>query len=105
MIELLTTLAPILGPSGLLAAVVVYIVINSQRKETKSERDKQFKHIDLTNHDAMLKLQFDVQYLKDEHILTKQIIEDLRDSINTLNSTNASLQTTLNMILKGMAKD
>lgn len=46
MIELFQTLAPYLGPSGLLAAVVVYIVINNQRKETKTERDNDSKLIE-----------------------------------------------------------
>lgn len=42
MEALLTTLLPIIGPGGIgvLAAIIVYLKINNQRKETKTERDQ-----------------------------------------------------------------
>lgn len=48
MESLFNSLLPIIGPGGIgiLAAVYVYVKINTQRKETKSERDENLKLIE-----------------------------------------------------------
>lgn len=76
MIELLTSLAPLLGPSGLLAAVVVYIVINSQRKETKNERDNDYKLIE-----------YRLSQVENRNDKLEKSIEELQNSIINLTIT------------------
>lgn len=76
MIELLTSLAPLLGPSGLLAAVIVYIVINSQRKETKNERDNDYKLIE-----------YRLSQVENRNDKLEKSIEELQNSIINLTIT------------------
>lgn len=80
MTELLTSLAPFLGPSGLLAAVVVYIVISTQRKETKNERDKNYELLD-----------YRVQQLENRSDKLDKSIEELQNSIISLTISINSL--------------
>lgn len=97
MEETITTILIALG-TAIGSAFATYKKINSERKKTAEQREQQIKELDLKNHDDMLKLKFEVQYLKDEHVLTKTVIDDLRDSINVLNQTIASLKATLDML-------
>lgn len=85
MIELLTSLAPLLGPSGLLAAVVVYIVINSQRKETKNERDNDYKLIE-----------YRLSQVENRNDKLEQSIEELQNSIINLTITINKWLATVN---------
>lgn len=81
MVELLTTLAPFLGPTGLLAAVVVYIIINSQRKSTKSERDNDYQL-----------LEYRVGQLENNQ-------SSLTDSIKELQNSIIQLQISINSLV------
>lgn len=99
-IELFLKMLGIALGAAIGTGVGVYKKIAGDRKKTAEVREQQFKEIDMKNHDEMLKLKFDVQYLKDESVLTKQTLEDLRDAINALNATNASLQATLAILVK-----
>lgn len=85
MTELLTSVAPYLGPSGLLAAVVVYIVISSQRKETKNERDK-----------GQSLIEYRVSQLENKNDKLEKSIEELQNSIINLTITINKLLAAVN---------
>ena len=72
MESLFSTLLPLIGPGGIgvLAAVVVYLKINGQRKETKSERDENFKL-----------LEYRVGQLESGQTALSDSIKELQDSI------------------------
>lgn len=91
MAEILTSVAPYLGPSGLLAAVVVYFVINGQRKETKNERDQDYKL-----------LEYRLQKVEERHTDLAVSIKELQQSIVSLTISVNKLYILVN---KGVTDD
>lgn len=83
----------LLGPAlvGCLAALTAYLKTRSERKDTKSERDKD----SLEMHDKLLKHDFDINRLKDDISLDKVCIDDLKEEFNTLNTHLVRLETNI----------
>lgn len=96
MESLFTTLAPIIGPGGIgiLAAVYVYLKINSQRKETKSQREKD--SIEL--HDKILKHDFEISRLKGDLDQQRNLNSDLSNQINILSQSVAKFSVAVDML-------
>lgn len=88
--ELLTTVAPYLGPSGLLAALVVYFVINGQRKETKTERDNDYKL-----------LEYRVSQIENNQTSLSESIKELQNSVIQLQISINSLVIEIKNLKEG----
>lgn len=98
MTDLLTNILPYIPQSALpiIICVCFYFYIQSKRKETKVERDNDSRQI----HDDILKLQFKVSNLEGNSQHHEEILEDLRNQLNILN-TNI---TRLSVIIEEMNK-
>lgn len=81
---------------ALVAVVVLYFVINKQRKDTKYERDKDSESV----HDELLKHRFEIQSLKDNQVLHNTILEDLRNQVSILNTNISKLTVQVEMLCK-----
>ena len=83
MVELLTALAPIIGPGGIgvIAAIIVYLKINGQRKETKTSRDNDYQL-----------LEYRVGQLENNQ-------SSLTDSIKELQNSIIQLQISINSLV------
>jgi len=82
--------------TAIIAAVVVYVIIYLQRNSTASRRDEDSQGI----HDDILKLRFEVDNLKHSDVHKEEILEDLRNQLNILNTNLAKLSVTI----EGMEK-
>lgn len=82
--------------TAIIAAVVVYLIIYMQRNSTASKRDEDSQRI----HDDILKLRFEVDSLKHSDIHKEEILDDLRNQLNILNTNLAKLSVTI----EGMEK-
>ncbi len=82
--------------TAIIAAVVVYLIIYLQRNSTASKRDEDSQSI----HDDILKLRFEVDSLKHSDVHKEEILEDLRNQLNILNTNLAKLSVTI----EGMEK-
>ena len=72
------------------ALVKVYrdlLAVKASRNETKLARDADSQDL----HDKVLKHGFQIQQLKDQQALTATVVDDLRDTCNTLNTNIVKL--------------
>lgn len=83
----------LIGPAlvGCLAALTAYLKMKSERKETKTERDKDSLNI----HDKILKHDFDIGRLKDDLSMDKVCINDLKEEFNIMNNHLVKLETNI----------
>lgn len=93
MESLLTVILPYIAPGALPLIIVILgvVYIQSKRKETKLERDKDSQNI----HDDILKLQFDVCRIKDDLSHTNVVQEDLQKQISVLSDATAKLSVSV----------
>lgn len=63
------------------------IKLTNDRLATKAERDKDSQEI----RDSVLKHGFQIQQLKDQQALTSTVVDDLRDTCSTLNTSIVKL--------------
>ena len=96
MEELITNAFSSGNATAIIAAVVVYVIIYLQRNNTASRRDEDSQGI----HDDILKLRFEVDSLKHSDVHKEEILEDLRNQLNILNTNLAKLSVTI----EGMEK-
>lgn len=98
MESLFTTLAPIIGPGGIgiLAAVYVYLKINSQRKETKSQREKDSTEL----HDKILKHDFELANMKGQLEQQHNVNEDINKQIIELSKAVAQFSVAVDNLVK-----
>ena len=96
MEEILTNAFNSGNVTAIIAAVVVYVIIYLQRNTTASRRDEDSQSI----HDDILKLRFEVDNLKNSDVHKEEILEDLRNQLNSLNTNLAKLSVTI----EGMEK-
>lgn len=75
----------------LVICVCFYLFIQSKRKETKNERDKDSQEI----HDDLIKLKFEVQALKDDKVLVHTVQTDLQEQVNQLTTAVAKLSVSV----------
>lgn len=75
----------------LVVCVCFYIFIQAKRKETKAERDKDSMEI----HDSILKMQFELQSLKDDKVLVHTVQSDLQEQVNQLTTAVAKLSVSV----------
>lgn len=95
--------AVLMGLASLTAAVTAWVKakaeterIRQERLATKQVRDQN----ESKTRDAVLKLQFEVQTLKDNQVLHSDKIEDLNKQSNTLNIALAQVLTKLDTIFE-----
>lgn len=93
--------ACLMAVASLIGAVAAWVKakteterIRRERLTTKTERDGDSQSM----HDSILKLQFEVQTLKDNQTLHAEHIDDLNKQSNTLNTTLAQVLTKLDTI-------
>lgn len=91
--EALTTVLPFIPQAAipLVICVCFYLFIQSKRKETKNERDKDSQEI----HDDIIKLKFEVQALKDDKVLVHTVQTDLQEQVNQLTTAVAKLSVSV----------
>ena len=77
----------LLAGSSLLKQIGDNYKIRNERLATKAERDDDSQHI----HDTLLKHDFAITQLKDSQALTSTVVDDLRDTCATLNTSIAKL--------------
>jgi hypothetical protein len=71
----------------IVVVAIAYLKINSDRKNTKVERDKDSLEI----HDRILKHDFIIGQIKDNLTLYQTVQEDLKTELNILNTNVAKL--------------
>lgn len=91
--ESLATVLPFIPQAAipLVICVCFYLFIQSKRKETKIERDKDSQEI----HDDIIKLKFEVQALKDDKVLVHTVQSDLQEQVNQLTTAVAKLSVSV----------
>lgn len=91
--EALATVLPFIPQAAipLVICVCFYLFIQSKRKETKNERDKDSQEI----HDDIIKLKFEVQALKDDKVLVHTVQTDLQEQVNQLTTAVAKLSVSV----------
>lgn len=91
--EVLATLLPFVPQAAipLVICVCFYINIQSKRKETKTERDKDSQDL----HDKILKHEFQISRLKDDLVQQKNINDDLTKQIIELSKAVSSFATSV----------
>lgn len=77
----------LLAGSALLKQLADNYKIRNERMATKAERDDDSQQI----HDTLLKHDFMISQLKDNQALTATVVDDLRDTCATLNTSIAKL--------------
>lgn len=93
--------AVLMGLAGLTGAATAWIKTKTETERIRQERlaTKQVRDQNETQtRDAVLKLQFEVQTLKDTQVLHNDKIEDLNKQSNTLNIALAQVLTKLDTI-------
>lgn len=80
----------------LVICVIFYFLIQSKRKETKSERDKDSQEL----HDSVLKLQFEVANIKGELGQQRNVNDDLNKQIVELSKAVACFSTAVDNLVK-----
>lgn len=93
MAEIISLILPYIAPSALPLVVVILgiVYVQSKRKETKNERDKDSQEI----HDDLIKLKFEVQALKDDKVLVHTVQTDLQEQVNQLTTAVAKLSVSV----------
>lgn len=81
---------------GLIGAITVYFKVRSERKETKSERDKD----SLNLHDTILKHEFELTKLKDDFAHQHNINEDLNKQIVELAKAVSTFSVAVDNLIK-----
>lgn len=76
----------------IVVVAIAYLKINSDRKNTKVERDKDSLEI----HDKMLKHDFLIGQLKDNYQFMRTVLDDLRDTTNNINLAICKLDSSVN---------
>lgn len=89
--EILESIAPYL--IALLSGLTAYLKTKSERIKSKQERDRELKKIDLETHDKLLQQSFEISSLKDTVQLHNTVLEDLRNTMDIMNSNVVKLQT------------
>ena len=85
---LIVAATSLLGNLALLVKVITdKIKLTRERADTAAVRDKAEQEI----RDAVLKHGFQIQQLKDQQALTSTVVDDLRDTCNTLNTNIVKL--------------
>lgn len=85
---LVVAVTSLVGNLALLVKVITdKIKLTNDRLATKTERDNAEQEI----RDAVLKHGFQIQQLKDQQALTSTVVDDLRDTCNTLNTNIVKL--------------
>lgn len=88
MTALIVAATSLVGNLALLVKVITdKIKLTNDRAATKTERDKAEQEI----RDAVLKHGFQIQQLRDQQALTSTVVDDLRDTCNTLNTNIVKL--------------
>lgn len=82
--------------TAIVCAVVVYILIYIQRNSTKATRDKDSQEL----HDENLKMRFEIDQLKHNDVHKEEILDDLRDQLNILNTNLVKLAVTIEKMEK-----
>lgn len=82
--------------TAIVCAVAVYILIYIQRNSTKATRDKDSQEL----HDANLKMRFEIDQLKHNDVHKEEILDDLRDQLNILNTNLVKLAVTIEKMEK-----
>lgn len=106
MIEVISTILPYITPSALPLVVVVlgglfiYKKIDGDRAKTKEIRDTDSQKI----HDDILKLQFKVSEIDGRTVKHEQVIEDLREQINLLNTNVVRLSVVIEQLAERLEK-
>lgn len=81
---------------GLIGAITVYFKVRSERKETKSVRDKDSLHL----HDTILKHEFELTKLKDDFAHQHNINEDLNKQIVELAKAVSTFSVAVDNLIK-----
>lgn len=81
---------------GLIGALTVYFKVRSERKETKSIRDKD----SLNLHDTILKHEFELTRLKDDFAHQHNINEDLNKQIVELAKAVSTFSVAVDNLIK-----
>lgn len=106
MIEVISTILPYITPSALpivlvvLGGLYIYKKIDGERSKTKEIRDTDSQKI----HDDILKLQFKVTEIDGRTVKHEQIIEDLREQINLLNTNVVRLSVVIEQLAERLEK-
>lgn len=106
MIEVISTILPYITPSALpivlvvLGGLYIYKKIDSERNKTKEIRDNDSQKI----HDDILKLQFKVSEIDGRTVKHEQVIEDLREQINLLNTNVVRLSVVIEQLAERLEK-
>lgn len=106
MLEIITTILPYITPSALPIVIVVlgclyiYKKIDGDRAKTKEIRDTDSQKI----HDDILKLQFKVTEIDGRTVKHEQVIEDLREQINLLNTNVVRLSVVIEQLAERLEK-
>ena len=82
--------------TAIVCAVAIYILIYIQRNSTKATRDKDSQDL----HDENLKMRFEIDQLKHNDVHKEEILDDLRDQLNILNTNLVKLAVTIEKMEK-----
>lgn len=83
------------------AAIKIWADLQKQkadRIETKAQRDKDSQEL----HDVVLAHGFRIQQLQDQQALTATVVDDLRDTCNTLNTNIVKLDTNVSNLAEAI---
>jgi peptidoglycan hydrolase CwlO-like protein len=106
MLEIIKTILPYISPTALPLVVVIlgglfiYKKIGNDRAKTKEIRDTDSQKI----HDDILKLQFKVTEIDGRTVKHEQVIEDLREQINLLNTNVVRLSVVIEQLAERLEK-
>ena len=106
MIEVISTILPYITPSALpivlvvLGGLYIYKKIDSERSKTKEIRDTDSQKI----HDDILKLQFKVSEIDGRTVKHEEVIDDLREQINLLNTNVVRLSVVIEQLAERLDK-
>lgn len=95
------TAAVIILITNVAALIKVYtdlLKVKADRKSTAEVRDADSQDL----HDKVLKHGFLIQQLKDQQALTATVVDDLRDTCNTLNTNLVKLDTNVSNLTEAI---
>ena len=102
MAEILGIILPYVPANAvaLVAVVIVYLIIQSKRKNTKDERDKDSQLL----HDKVEKTIWEIGTIKNEQVLHRQLLDDFRSQLSTLTTEVAKLGVCIDNLTKILEK-
>lgn len=102
MVEIISAILPYIPPNAisLVSVIIVYIVIQSKRKNTKEERDKDSSNI----HDTLLRHEFEITNLKGISNHHEEVLEDLRTQLSLLNTNLVKFSVEVENLAKHLEK-